>query len=84
MILLGISLFFLFKKSKNDVDYYKQRQLEEYKKLNPKFKGTYQEARLILPWSQRMKLCMWPMIGLALIIIGIFFSTGYMFTFFTR
>ncbi|WP_022935494.1 hypothetical protein ACJA28_01630 [Mesomycoplasma moatsii] len=84
LILLGISLFFLQKKSKENVNYYRKRQLEEYRKQNPKFKGNYEDAKLILPWSQRVKLLMWPIIGLSLIIIGIFFSTGFMFSFFIR
>ena len=84
LILLGISLFFLQKNSKRKVDYYKQRQLEEYKKQNPKFKGTYEEAKLLLPWSEKTRLTLWPILGISLIIIGIFFSTGFMFSFFIR
>ncbi len=84
LILLGLSLFFFYRKSKEDVEYYKQRQLEEYKKQNPKFKGDYKQAKLLLPWSQHFKLALWPLIGFSLIIIGIFLSTGFMFTFFIR
>lgn len=84
MILIGISVMFLFKKSKQNVEEYKKEQLKEYKKQNPKFKGDYESSRLLLPWSQRLKLTFWPIVGLSLIIIGIFFSTGFMFTFFVR
>lgn len=73
-----------FKKSKNDVNLYKEQQIAEYKKNNPKFKGTYEDAKLILPWSQRMKLTWSPIVGLSLIIIGITLSTGLIFGFFIR
>lgn len=84
LILLGIVLFFFQKNSKRKVEYYKKRQLEEYKKKNSKFKGTYEEAKLLLPWSEKVRLTLWPILGLSLIIIGIFLSTGFMFTFFIR
>lgn len=84
LILLGISLFFLQKKSKESVMLYKQKQLEQYKKQNPKFKGNYEESKLILPWSQKMKLGLWPIIGLSFIIVGISISTGLVFGFFVR
>ena len=84
LILIGISLFFLQKKSKQDVDFYKQRQLEQFKKENPKFKGNYEQSKLILPWSQRFKLTMWPLVGLAFIVVGITISTGLIFGFFIR
>ncbi len=84
LIVIGFAVFFFQKNSKRKVEYYKERQLEEYKKQNPKFKGTYEQAKLLLPWSQRMLLTMWPLIGISLITVGIFFSTGFMFTFFQR
>lgn len=84
LIVGGATLFFLFPKSKREVQYYKQLQLEKYKKENPKFVGDYNKAKLLLPWGQRMKLVMWPIIGLSIILIGIFFVSGVMFTFFTR
>lgn len=85
LIILGLSLMFLLSpKSKRAVQEYKNLQLLEYKKNNPKFKGDYQEAKLILPWSQRLKLTCWPIIGISLIIIGITLSTGIVFKFFIR
>lgn len=84
LFLFGVSLFFLFSKTKKQVEFYKERQLEEYKKQNKKFKGSYEQARLVLPWLQRMKLVMWPVIGISCCLVGIFFATGFMFTFFTR
>lgn len=84
LIIIGILLFFLFKNSKQSVEMYKKKQLETFKKQNPKFKGNYEQSKLLLPWSQRMKLCLWPILGLALIIIGITMSTGFVFTFFIR
>lgn len=84
LIILGILLFALFKKSKENVELYKRIQLEEFKRQNPKFKGSYEQSKLILPWSQKMKLCLWPIIGLSLIIIGIVLSTGFVFTFFIK
>ncbi len=85
IILLGLYLWLVFgKKEKDKVVSYKEEQLKAYKKLNPKFKGTYEEAKLILPWSQRFRLTWVPIIGLALIIVGISISTGLVFSFFTR
>lgn len=85
LIILGLSLIFLLSpKSKKAVQEYKDLQLLEYKKSNPKFKGDYREAKLILPWSQRMKLTCWPIIGISLIIIGITLSTGIVFKLFVR
>lgn len=84
-IALGLSLIFILSpKSKREVKKYKDQQLLEFKKINPKFKGDYQDAKLILPWSQRMKLTCWPIIGISLIIIGITFATGFVFKFFIR
>lgn len=85
IILLGISIWIAFGiREKNKVNLYKDQQLKAYKKQNPKFKGTYKEAKLILPWSQRMRLTWVPIVGLALVIIGFSISTGIVFGFFTR
>lgn len=84
LIVLGFSLMFLFKNSKKSVEEYKKEQLKEFKKQNPKFKGDYEQSKLLLPLSQRFKLTLWPIVGLSLIIVGIFLSTGFMFTFFVR
>lgn len=85
LILLGISLMFIFSpKASREVRDYKDQQLIEFKKNNPKFKGDYKQSKLILPWSQRMKLSCWPIIGISLIIVGITFSTGFVFKFFVR
>ena len=83
-ILVGASLFFLSGRSKASVQEYKQLQLEAYRKENPKFRGNYEQAKLLLPWTQRFKLCTWPIIAFSLIIIGITLSTGLVFRFFQR
>lgn len=83
-ILIGAAVFFLFRKSKSSVEEYKKLQLEKYKQENPKFKGNYEQAKLILPWMQRFKLCAWPIIGISLIAIGITMSTGLVFQFFKK
>lgn len=85
LIITGCCLFFLYRKSKVEVDEYKKRQLEELnKKDRKKYYSSYEEAKLILPWSQRIKLLLWPIIGMSLIIIGVSISTGVVFAFFTR
>ena len=83
-ILVGSGLFFLYKYTKADVEHYKKLQLEKYKQENPKFKGNYEQAKLILPWTKRFKLCTWPILGISLIAIGITMATGLVFQFFIK
>ena len=85
IILLGISIWIAFGiVEKNKVNLYKDQQLKVYKKQNPRFKGTYKEAKLILPWSQRFRLTEIQITGLEQKIIGLNNWKGIVFKFFER
>lgn len=64
-------------KFKRDIQRYKDKQLEEYKKDNNRNNITYQQAGLYLPWSKQMKAFAPIFFFLLFTLIGIAFMVGH-------
>ena len=75
-IALGILLMFLYKKSKENANRYRRRQLEEYRKENPKSRATYSQTGMFLPAWEKAKLFAPILLGSVFIIIGIAWMVG--------
>ncbi len=75
-IVLGIVLIFFYPRSKANAKKYKQRQLEEYKKQNPKASSDYEKTGMFLPPWERTKMFAPLFFSAVFIIIGIAFLTG--------
>ena len=75
-IILGIALLLLYPKAKANAKKYKRKQMEEYKKMNPKAPSDYESTGMFLPPWERTKLFAPVFFCIVAIIIGIAFLTG--------
>ncbi|UUD35233.1 hypothetical protein NPA07_05525 [Mycoplasmopsis caviae] len=71
-ILIGITSFFFYPSAKEKAQFYKEKQMEEYKKNNPKSKVTnYEATGMYLPAWERIKLFAPIFFGILLVVVGV-------------
>ncbi len=75
-ILLGIVLLFLHPKARRRAEEYREKQMLEYKIINPKGTNKYSETGMYLPAWERVKQFAPGFFALVFFIIGIAFLLG--------
>lgn len=82
-VLFGVVLFLQYPKQKTKLQQFKNEQLEEFRKNNPKKKYIpYESTGLYVPSWERMKINSPLILGLVFLIIGLFFIIGKSFSLF--
>lgn len=77
LIVIGITCFFFYPKARDKAYLYKEKQMEEYKKNNPKSKVTnYEATGMYLPAWERIKLFAPLFFGILLVVVGITMIVG--------